>query len=276
MGMFMEHAADIGARRIHMHAFMPELHKRLVAVRVGDPVQQMAKDLAHEFRVLGFDEFFVSNLGDGVMLGRLFEFLFREGVSVVATSNWPIEHLFTNGRNRQRLLPYIRLLQTHMTAVDLGNGQDYRQTRDPRWPLYVLASAQEPATPELQVLFDQYAAGASDDIEAAPAGIKATALRGRCGWYQFADICEHAFGRLAYLELTDRLDTIVLEGVPELDEEDSDAALRLTTLVDICYERRCRMIVSALVYPSELYAGGPVLEAFRRVASRLAEMQSWA
>ena len=157
MAMFMEHAADVKPRRIHMHAFMPELHRRLVAVRVGDPVEQLAKDLAQEFRVLGFDEFFVNNLGDGVMLGRLFEFLFREGVVVVATSNWPIDDLFVKGRNRERFIPYIKMLKEHMTAVDLGYGQDYRQRRDPRWPLYVLAPRGEPAPVELQELFEQYA-----------------------------------------------------------------------------------------------------------------------
>lgn len=269
LNLFVEHAAPLKVRRTHMHAFMREVHRRLHAIKKGDPVQQLAKDLRAECEVLGFDEFYITNIADAILLGRLLQHVFKEGVVVVATSNWPMEDLYLNGRNRKSFLPFLRLLQHHLQPVDLAEGRDYRQPDRVEWPLYLVDAAPS----ELEALFDSYAAGPAVE---APTPIAARTVRGRCGWYSFDDLCRRALGRAEYAELTDHLNTLIVEGVPVFSKDEPDAALRLVTLIDICYERRKRVIVSAAAYPDDLYPDdGPVLMAFKRTASRLVEMQRW-
>lgn len=131
----------------------------------------------------------------------------------------------------------------------------------------------EDVTDELGALFDYYAAE-GEAREYQP--IQAKAFRGRAAWFEFPEICQRALGAGDYIALLEHADTLALEGVPRFGEHDSDAALRLVSLIDVCYEKRRRVVISAAAYPDELYLKGPVFEAFRRVASRLAEMQGWA
>jgi cell division protein ZapE len=270
LNLFVEHAAPLSVRRTHMHAFMGEVHRRLHAIKKGDPIHQLARELRQECEVLGFDEFYITNIADAILLGRLFQHVFNEGVVVVATSNWPMEDLYLNGRNRRSFLPFLRLLQHHLQPVDLAEGRDYRQPERVEWPLYLV----DPLPGELEELFDRHADG--PEVE-APRPIVAKKVRGRCGWYVFDDLCRRALGRAEYAALTDHLDTVIIEGLPRFSKDEPDAVLRLVTLIDICYERHKRVIVSAAAYPDELYPDdGPVLMAFRRTASRLVEMQRWA
>ena len=271
LNLFMEHATHVKARRTHMHTFMSELHQRLFEIKSGDPIQQTARELADEIKVLGFDEFYITNIADAILLGRYFEHLFKYGVVVVATSNWPMEELYQNGRNRQRFVPFLRILQQNLHAQDLGDGRDYRQAIDPQWPLWVLSTAGE-ATTALQDLFDRYATreGAVPELEVIP-----KAAGARTVWYGFRELCDQPVSRRQYMDIVRQADTVVVEDVPYFREVDSDSALRLVLLIDLCYEHRRRVIISAPDYPHELYTTGPVLEAFRRTASRLAEMQTW-
>jgi cell division protein ZapE len=288
LALLLQFLNPVTYRRVHMHAFMAELHQRIHDITSGDPVKQIALQLASEFRVLGFDEFYVTNIADAMLLGRLFEHLFKAGAVIVATSNLPMDELFQNGRNRQSFFPFIRLIRAHLNAVDLGNGRDYRLPDDPRWPLYVIANGQmgkwaesprgtravgpDEAEAQLEALFSQYA---GDGEQRAYEAIEAKAFAGRCAWFAFPAICERALGSADYIALTHHADTIIVEGVPFFDENASDAALRLVSLIDVCYEQKRRVIVAAPAYPDELYTKGPVYQAFRRVASRLAEMQTW-
>ena len=173
LALFLQFLNPVTYRRVHMHAFMAELHQRIHHITSGDPVKQIALQLVSEFRVLGFDEFYVTNIADAMLLGRLFEHLFKAGGVIVATSNWPMDELFQNGRNRQRFFPFIRLIKAHLNAVDLGNGRDYRRPDDPDWPLYVVANGQmgkwakspvdsgpvgaDEAEVKLEALFNHYA-----------------------------------------------------------------------------------------------------------------------
>lgn len=272
LDMFVAQLGNIPVRRTHMHGFMTELHQRLNDIKSGDPIEQTAKEMSLEFAVLGFDEFYVTNIADAMLLGRLFEFLFKYQVVVVATSNWPMDELFQNGLNRDRFLPFLRTLQKNMVSVDLGNGEDYRQQFASAWPLYVITSTGLPAQPQLQVLFDHYTRG---DRPAVPKEFKPVAFRGRCAWYTFEELCDQPVGRREYAKLVRQADTLVVENVPVLTPAEADAALRFVTLVDLCYEHRRRVIVSAAVYPNMLCTSGPVASAFKRTASRLAEMQAW-
>jgi cell division protein ZapE len=285
MDLFMEQVAhpstDSGqalpSRRTHFHEFMREMHKRSYEIKGGDTVMQITRDLAADVRVLGFDEFYITNIADAMLLGRLFEHMFKQGIVIVATSNWPIDDLFQNGRNRKGFLPFLRLLKNNLTAVDLGDGQDYRRPEAPDWPLYLLESPDTPS--RLQDFFEEYAAvglALPNEFGSHARGrTAAKAYRGRTGWYRFEDICDRALGRNEYLDLLRETDTLIIEGVPRFASGEADTALRLVTLIDICYELKRRVIVSGAAYPDELYSDGPAASAFRRVASRLAEMQTW-
>jgi cell division protein ZapE len=272
LGLFMRHVEHLKSRRTHMHAFMGEIHQRLFEIKSGDPIQQTARQLADECKVFGFDEFYITNIADAILLGRLFEHLFKYGVVIVTTSNWPMDDLYQNGRNRKSFLPFLRLLKQHLQPVDLGDGLDYRQPEEPHWPLYLLTSPDRPATDQLALLFERYANGRPSQL---PDGFEATIVSGSCAWFQFSEICERPLGRLEYLKLVRHTETLVIENVPAFTADDSEAALRLVTLIDICYEHHRRVIISASAYPEDLYPAGPVTEAFRRTASRLMEMQTW-
>jgi cell division protein ZapE len=272
LDMFVAHLGEMPARRTHMHAFMEETHRRLHAMRGGDPILMLAKELRAECRVLGFDEFYITNIADAILLGRLFEHLFKQGIVIVATSNWQMDDLYVNGRNRKAFMPFLRLLKQHLQPVDLGDGTDYRQPAHPDWPLVAIGTPQQPATDDLVFHFDHHAQGAATE---PPAGIIAKAFAGRCGWYRFDDICRRALGRAEYSRLAEHADTVIVEDVPLFTKDDSDAALRFVTLIDICYETKRRVILSGAAYPDALYGDGPVAVAFARAASRLAEMQAW-
>lgn len=273
LNLFMAHARHVKARRTHMHTFMSGLHKRLHEIKSGDPIQQTARELADEIGLLGFDEFYITNIADAILLGRYFEHLFKYGVVVVATSNWPMEELYQNGRNRQRFLPFLRVLQQNLRAQDLGDGRDYRQASDPAWPLWVLSTRADANRTALEALFERYATreGTVPEPEAPPKAAGANTV-----WYGFRELCDQPVSRRQYMDIVRNADTVVVEDVPYFQgEADADSALRFVMLIDLCYEHRRRVIVSAPDYPGELYPAGPVLEAFRRTASRLAEMQTW-
>lgn len=262
-------------RRVHMHAFMDELHRRLHATELKqgeDLMTLMAQEIAATTGVLGFDEFYVTNIADAMVLGRLFDKLFACGVVVVATSNWAMDDLFQGGVNRDRFMPFIKKLQQYLEPVDMAEGTDYRQSHAANWPLYVVAQPGESAEAQLLTLFNLYAGGG--DATLPKDFPHARRIKGHAAWFTFKELCETALGRGQYLNLLRSVDTLVIEGVPVLGAAEADATLRLVTLVDIAYENRKRIIISAAAYPSELCTTGPVAGPFRRTASRLAHLQS--
>lgn len=268
--LFMQHLPKgLPHRRVHMHAFMQEVHRRLAAITKGDPIQQVAAELAQEAPVLGFDEFYVTNIADAMLLGRLFQFLFKHKVVIVATSNWPPEDLFQNGLNRDRFLPFLRLIKTNLDAIDLTGGPDYRTFQQKDWPLYL--TPESPAG-SLQKLYKTYATGANEIL---PKVFRAKRHEGKCAWFTFTELCEQSVGRTEYLNLIRGLDTVVLEGLPYLSAQEADAALRFITLVDILYDHRRRLVVSAADAPAKICPSGVAAGPFLRAASRLAEMQGW-
>jgi cell division protein ZapE len=169
-------------------------------------------------------------------------------------------------------MPFIKKLQQYLEPVDMAEGTDYRQSHAANWPLYVVAAPGESAEAQLTTLFNQYSRGVDASLpKDFPTARK---IKGRAAWFTFKELCETALGRGQYLNLLRSLDTLVIEGVPMLGATEADATLRLITLVDIAYENRKRIIISAAAYPADLSTGGPAAGAFRRTASRLAHLQS--
>lgn len=273
LDMFIDDLPIATKRRVHFHRFMAELHHRMNAMplKAGtDYVAHLAEDLHAEASVLGFDEFYLTNLPDAMLLGRLMQHLFRLGTVVVATSNFAQDELFQGGLHRDRFLPLLKLIKTHLEPIDLRHGRDYRlPPAATSLPHYVHTQSGESDEAHLSVLYEDYANGPT----LSPAQhVHAKRQQGKALWLTFAEACERPLGRQEYHDLASQFSTLVLEGIPRFGPTDTDAALRLITLVDIWYEQKRRLIVSAAAPAAALCPVGPAAELFRRTASRLTEL----
>jgi len=265
--------------RTHFHRFMHRIHQELGQLKQqSDPLQLIADKLAEETRLLCFDEFFVSDITDAMLLGTLLQALFDRGVTLVATSNIPPEQLYRNGLQRARFVPAIEAILRHCDIVELDNGIDYRlrtleQAELYHWPL------DQQAKCNLHRYFEQLApppqqqggllqiAGRSIPVQSQADGVL---LIG------FDALCEGPRSQLDYMELARLYHTVLLAEVRQMGGEGDDVARRFIALVDEFYERRVKLIISAEVAPDELYPPGGRLEfEFRRCLSRLQEMQSY-
>ena len=275
---------EVSKRRDHFHAFMIHVHDYLHARRQdsvgGEGVDQalpmLARRIADQARVLCFDEFHVTDVADAMLLGRLFEGLFDLGVVVVATSNWAPDRLYEGGLQRDRFLPFIALLQQRMEVVHLDSPVDYRtrflmQDGSYFWPLGA------ETTRRMNTVFNHLTGDAlpyEDEIEVKGRVIKVRAVKKGVARFDFAQLCEQPHGAEDYLEITKRYHTVFLEGVPTLAYDRRNEAKRLMILIDVLYEARTKLVMSADGPPDKLYRGHDHGFEFQRTISRLQEMQS--
>ncbi len=283
MNLFFSELPIDRKRRAHFHAFMADVHDRLHRLRrnpVGcdaDPVTCIAREIAKEARVLCFDEFAVNDIADATILARLFSSLLASGVVVVATSNVEPSRLYEGGRNRDLFLPFIALLQEHMDVVRLEASSDYRQRREDLGKVY-FSPADSRAKAAIDALYATLADGAAETpatIEVKRRRIEIAQAAGRVARFTFTALCGQAFSATDYMALAEKFDAVVLEDVPILVPEQRNEARRFITLIDIFYEARVLLIMSAAAEPCELYHGVSGAEAreFERAASRLIEMR---
>jgi cell division protein ZapE len=244
----------------------------------------VAQELAAETRVICFDEFFVSDITDAMILAHLLESLFELGVVLVATSNIEPLGLYENGLQRQRFLPAIALLEQHTQIVNVDGGIDYRlrtltQAELYHWPLGKAADVSLAAS---------FLALAPMRAESKVAGIASEggvlSINGRgftyvkqCDdiiWFTFDQLCVQPRSQNDYLELASEFHGLLISNVPRLGLGMDDQARRFVNLIDVCYDANLKVIISAAVPLLELYAGGQLDFVFRRTLSRLQEMQS--
>ena len=277
MDLFFDSLAIEKKKRIHFHRMMHEVHDRLKSLGdVEDPLDKVSADIAHDTRVLCFDEFFVSDIGDAMILGRLLDGLFRRGVTLVATSNSKPDDLYHDGLQRQRFLPAIELLKTHTQVVNMDGGTDYRLRLLQKAGTYLTPNDDE-ATHKLARFFDE---SASSQIETDLAlDINGRDIRARrcakgIAWFDFADICDGPRSQADYIEVARWYPAVIVADVPRFDRTLEDQARRFIALVDEFYDRRVKLIVSAQSDVRSLYAGERLSFEFDRTASRLIEMQS--
>ncbi|MEX1196646.1 MAG: cell division protein ZapE [Pseudohongiellaceae bacterium] len=265
--------------RTHFHRFMQGVHHDLT--RLGgrsDPLEAVADSLAARARVICFDEFFVSDIGDAMILGGLLEALFRRRVVLVATSNVQPDRLYENGLQRERFLPAITALQRHTRVLHLDSDTDYRlrelkQAGLYHWPAdqkaeEALASRFERLAP----IHAQRPEGGS--VEVLGRRIPVRRLADDVAWFDFEALCGGPRSANDYIELAREFHTVLLSGVPCMDERNDDRARRFVNLVDELYDRRVKLIVSAACPMQELYRGRELAFVFERTVSRLREMQS--
>ena len=264
-------------RRRHFHRFMHDVHAELKGLReLQAPLETMAERLAAEVRVLCFDELFVTDIADAMILAGLFGGLFRRGVTLVATSNTPPGDLYRNGLQRQRFLPAIELIERHVEVVTAGGDRDYRLRQLTQAGTY-LSSADPNTGARLRALFAELSdhADASDgevQIEGRP--IPVVRQSEGAVWFEFDALCDGPRSQDDYIEIARNYQSVVVANVPVLDALREDAARRFIALIDELYDRCVKLVVSAAAPPARLYRGERLLLQFQRTASRLTEMQS--
>mgnify|MGYP000588443641 CR=1 FL=1 len=264
-------------RRVHFHAFMQEVQNDLKNLNhEPDPLQKVADRIARQTRLLCFDEFHVSDIADAMILGRLLKELFERGVVFVMTSNYPPDGLYPNGLQRLNFLPTIALMQQWLTVVNVDGGQDYRLRELTREPLYITPLAG--ADGKLEAIWQRLAHGASQPRTIEILGRPLRCRRHVPGaiWFDFRELCGGPRAQTDYVELACEYHTVFLSDIPRLGSHQASEARRLTWLVDVFYDSRVKLVISAEVEADLLYTEGVQASEFFRTASRLTEMQSSA
>ena len=266
-----------GKRRTHFHRFMRGVHEALRA-RSGerDPLAAIVRDWRSHMRVLVLDEFFVSDIGDAMILARLLERMFAEGIVLVTTSNVDPPDLYRDGLQRARFLPAIDLVQRHCQVVYLESDTDYRLRALTRSPVY-----RTPLDEGAEAWLDTRWHELGGDDAHRDAGIEIDGrripVRARCkdmAWFDFEALCEGPRGSNDYIEIAREFHTVLVGGIPVLDDTRNDAARRFVNLIDELYDRHVALVCTAAAPPPLLYTGERLTGAFERTASRLIEMQS--
>ncbi|HEX2140352.1 MAG TPA: cell division protein ZapE [Woeseiaceae bacterium] len=277
MDVFFDTLARTDKRRVHFHRFMNDVHERLGELRdVADPLDRVAGDLARGARVLCFDEFFVSDIGDAMLLAGLLEGLFRRDAVLVATSNSAPADLYRDGLQRARFLPAIDLLKRHTRVLHLEGDVDYRLRLLRRAGTFLTPVGEE-ADVTLDRYFHDIASASVEDgasIEVAGREIRTRKRAKGVAWFDFAELCGGPRSAVDYIEIARRYQTVILSGVPVLTADDENAARRFISLVDEFYDRRVKLIMSAAEKIESIYQGNKLSFEFQRTLSRLLEMQS--
>ncbi len=264
-------------KRLHFHAFLQRIHGDLDRHRGEfDPMLRVAEQIAREVRVLCFDEFHVSDIADAMILTRLLEGLLANGVVLVLTSNYPPDGLYPNGLQRDRFLPAIDLLNAHLDVVEVDAGVDYRlrtlETVDIYHCPHGAASENSLAESFRRIAGEEGKRGGH--IEILERKIETRRRAKGVIWFDFKALCDGPRSQYDYLEIARTHHTVLLSDIPRMGPARASEARRLTWLVDVFYDHRVNLIISAACPPEQLYEDGPQAAEFRRTVSRLTEMQS--
>jgi cell division protein ZapE len=257
---------------------MGEVHARLRALPgTSDTLAVVGADLASEMRLLVLDEFFVSDIGDAMILGRLLERMFELGVTLVTTSNIPPGELYRDGLQRASFLPAIALIEAHCAVRELASTQDHRLRALTRAATYLIPlgpASEAGLAAHFERLANRVATRSTTPLQVNDREIPVRACADGVAWFDFDALCEGPRSAADYIELARRFHTVLLSGVPRLDAGRDDAARRFVYLVDEFYDRHVNLLLSAAVDPLSLYSGQRVEREFERTSSRLIEMQS--
>lgn len=279
MDLFYESLPFAQKQRTHFHRFMQQVHAGLKSHKGSkDPLLRVADGIADQAKVLCFDEFFVSDIGDAMILAGLLSRLFERGVVLVATSNIHPDKLYENGLQRQRFLPAIELVKANTVVFELDGGVDYRLRTLEQAPLY-FTPVDEKAERSLQQAFERLATDelrCRRDVEVEVLGRQIPARMESDGvvWFDFDVLCGEARSAFDYIELAREYHTVIMSGVPQLTASHDDKARRFVSLVDELYDRHVKLLLSAEVDLRALYKGDDLAFVFERTQSRLLEMQS--
>jgi cell division protein ZapE len=262
--------------RLHFHEFMREVHRELQDLKgTPNPLQELGARIARRFRLICFDEFHVADVTDAMILHRLLDALFANRVSIVTTSNFPPDGLYPNGLHRDRILPAIALLKDKLEVINVDAGTDYRSRTMQHVKRYHCPLGAD-AEAALTKAFDEIAEARDEDplLHIEQREITARRKAGGVVWFDFKYLCGGPRSQNDYLEIASRFHTLILSNVPQMPPRMASEARRFTWLIDVLYDRRVKLIMSAEAPPEALYQEGPLAHEFPRTVSRLAEMQS--
>lgn len=262
--------------RLHFHEFMREVHRELRELQgTVNPLDVLGQRMAQRYKLLCFDEFHVADITDAMILHRLLDALFKHGVGFVTTSNFKPDDLYPGGLHRDRILPAIELLNSRLEVINVDNGTDYRRQTLEQVDLYITPNGAD-ADAKLSQTFERLAESQDEDpvmtIEARQISAKRRA--GGLVWFDFKTLCGGPRSQNDYLEIASQFHTVILSDVPHMPVRMASEARRFTWLVDVLYDRRVKLVLSAAVPAEELYTEGPLSHEFPRTVSRLTEMQS--
>jgi len=276
MDLFFEHLPVKRKQRVHFHRFMQRVHRSLrEQAQTRDPIPRIAADWAKNCSVLCLDEFFVSDIADAMLLSGLFESLFHQNVTLVTTSNIAPDRLYEEGLQRAKFLPAIELIKQNTVVIELKGQTDFRlrileQSELFHYPL------DKSADRVMTEFFNRMSAECelNHDLEINGRTFHARRRGDGIIWFDFEELCVKPRGSIDFIEIARAFNTVVLSNVPQLGEDDSNAARRFVNMVDEFYDRNVKMLISADVPVGELYCGRKLEFEFQRTTSRLIEMQS--
>ncbi len=263
--------------RLHFHEFMREVHRELQELRgKSDPLDILGKNIAKKYRLICFDEFHVSDVADAMILYKLLDSLFKNRVQFVMTSNYRPDLLYPDGLHRDRILPAIALLQEKLDVLNVDAGIDYRQKAMEQVQAYYTPLGPETAKQMDQVFNTVAEAHDEEDptLHIESREIRAVRRAGGVAWFNFKTLCGGPRSQNDYLEISKLFHTVLLSEVPYMPPKMASEARRFTWLIDVFYDHKIKLIISAEVAAELLYTEGQMANEFHRTVSRIVEMQS--
>ncbi len=262
--------------RLHFHEFMREVHRELADLQgTVNPLDVLGERMSKRYRLICFDEFHVADITDAMILHRLLQALFDNGVGFVTTSNFRPDDLYPDGLHRDRILPAIALLNERLEVLNVDDGTDYRRRTLEHVRLYHTPLGPQ-ADADMDCAFTELAESHDEatTLHIERREIKARRKAGGVVWFDFKALCGGPRSQNDYLEIASQFHTVMLSDVPHMPVRMASEARRFTWLIDVLYDRRVKLIMSAAVPPEQLYTEGPLAHEFPRTVSRLTEMQS--
>ena len=277
MDIFFETLNIQEKKRVHFHRFMKILHDDLDKISAQkDPLKKVAKEISKKTKVLCFDEFYVEDIGDAMLLGRFINELFENKVTLITTSNTHPDNLYRDGLHRSRFLPAIKSIKENCEIYELNSAQDYRLRTLEQLEIFIIGKGNR-GIKELESNFTELTNGEFQDgqkIKILGREINTIKLAQGSLWVSFKEICEGPRSAKDYIEICSEFHTLFVSNVPIMKGSNDDSARRFIALVDECYERNVNLILSMETELEQIYSGERLLEPFKRTISRLEEMRS--
>ena len=264
--------------RIHFHEFMREVHRELHELSgLSDPLDELAKRISKRYRLICFDEFHINDIADAMILYRLLSALFEDRVQFVMTSNYRPDQLYPNGLHRDRLIPAIKLLEEKLDVLNVDAGNDYRRVQMAQVEAY-LTPLNEKTDQRLLEMFAGLIGNQQEQfnpvLNIESRELKPLHMGDGVVWFDFQTLCCGPRSQNDYLEIANQFHTVILSGVPYMPPRMTNEARRFIWLIDVLYDHKIKLIMSAEVPASDLYTEGQITAEFSRTVSRLIEMQS--
>jgi len=264
--------------RIHFHEFMREVHRELHELSgLADPLDELAKLISNRYRLICFDEFHINDIADAMILYRLLSALFVDRVQFVMTSNYRPDQLYPNGLHRDRLLPAIKLLEEKLDVLNVDAGNDYRRVQMAQVQAYltpVNAETQATLGQMFQTLIGNQKEARNPVLNIESRELRPLHMANGVVWFDFQTLCCGPRSQNDYLEIANQFHTVILSGVPYMPPRMTNEARRFIWLIDVLYDHKIKLIMSAEVSAPDLYTEGQITAEFSRTVSRLIEMQS--